>query len=482
MNGIEALAAFAQAKLRLPHKPWPKQRRFIELNCLEALYGGAAGGGKSDALLVDALKYAHVPGYSAILFRKTYTDLSLPDAIMNRAHEWLAGTGARWIDRDKTYQLPTSGRPATLTFGYLDGPRDRFRYQGAMVQYCGFDELTQFPERDYKYLFSRLRRLKELDVPLRMRGATNPGDIGHEWVGSRFGIIDGYDPDTVLAGPDGRMFVPARLEDNPALGEDYERALRELDEVTYQQLRHGRWIVDASDLVYSLNEQKNIIDELPKLAWGEHWTYILAADFGVTDPTAFAVWAFTEHDPYTYLVESEEWVGMYPSESAEMAKEWERRYSGFERIVGDIGGLGKGFAEEWRRRFTLPIEPAEKPNKLGYIKLMNGEMQHGRIKIVRATNAGYIACVRQLRWKDEKHQAEHPGLPNHLSDAGLYGWRECRAWDWSERGPQYERGTAEWQQLREDQRQARVLDEYREEQENEGREWDQGNDWIRSSS
>jgi hypothetical protein len=484
MTGPELFASLAPKgpKLVLPHKPWPKQQTFIELDCEEAFYGGAAGGGKSDALLADALKYRDVPGYSAILFRKTYTDLALPDAIMDRAHKWLAGTGARWLGVDKTYLLPTYGAPAKLTFGFMDGPRDRFRYQGAMVQYAGFDEVTQFIEQDYTYLFSRLRRLAEMSIPWRMRCAGNPGGVGHEWVGKRFGIVDGYDPRVVHQGPEGRMFVPARLEDNPSLDrEAYERALSKVDAVTYQQLRFGRWIVDSSELVYAFDERINVVDELPELPRGEKWMYVLAADFGVTDPTAFAVWAFSEHDPCTYLVESEEWAGMSPSESAEIARAWDKRYGGFERVVGDEGGLGKGFAEEWRKRFQLPIEPAQKPNKLGFIKLMNGDMQGGRLKVIRSTNLGYIACVKQLRWKDDKHQTEHPGLPNHLSDAGLYGWRECRAWDWAERAPAYARGTREYNEQREDQRMDRLAEQWKREQSDEQDYYSADNEWIRGT-
>lgn len=449
----------------------------MNLECKEALYGGAAGGGKSDALLADALKYAHVPGYAALLFRKSYSDLALPDAIMSRAHEWLAESGGHWDDKNKTYTFKTSGsKPSTLTFGYLDGPRDRFRYQGAMVQYIGFDELTQFPERDYRYLFSRCRRTQDVNVPLRVRGATNPGDQGHEWVGARFGIEDGYDPDKTHTGPSGRMFVPARLEDNPALDPDYEEMLKELDDVTYQQLRHGRWIVDAAELVYAYTSQC-LVSELPKLPRGEAWTHVFAADFGVTNATAFAVWAFNEHDPIAYLVESQEWTGLAPSEAGEIQREWEKRFGGFDRVIGDEGGLGKGFAQEWRKRFYIPIEPAEKTNKLGFIKLMNGDFQHGKIKVLRDMNDDFVAHIKKLRWKDEKRQAEHPGLPNHLTDAALYGWRECRQWDWSERPPKHAQGTAEWQQYREEQRMARMTEEFEREQD----EMDQGsNEWIRS--
>jgi predicted phage terminase large subunit-like protein len=196
----------------------------------EAFYGGAAGGGKSDALLMAALQYIDQPGYAAILFRKTYADLILPGALMDRAREWLGGTDAQWKESEKTYHFPSE---ATLTFGYLDNDADVYRYQSSEFQFVGFDELTQFKEFQYRYLFSRVRRLKTADVPLRMRAASNPGNIGHDWVKQRF-LIEGADK--------GRPFIRATLQDNPFLDqESYIKGLENLDPTTRQQLLNGNW-------------------------------------------------------------------------------------------------------------------------------------------------------------------------------------------------------------------------------------------------
>ena len=130
-----------------------------------------------------ALQYVDVPGYAALLFRRTYADLNLPGALMDRAHQWLGATAARWNAHDHRWTFPSG---ATLTFGYLETERDKYRYQSSELQYIGFDELTQFPESQYTYLFSRLRRLGDSEVPLRMRSASNPGGEGHEWVRARF--------------------------------------------------------------------------------------------------------------------------------------------------------------------------------------------------------------------------------------------------------------------------------------------------------
>lgn len=219
----------------IPHTPTDKQAAFLALPVREALYGGAAGGGKSDALLMAALMYVDRPGYSALILRRTYADLALPGAIMDRAHDWLGGTGAHWNDTEKTYEFPSG---ATLTFGYLQTARDKFRYQGAEFQFIGFDELTQFEDSDYRYLFSRLRRLAEADIPIRMRAASNPGGLGHDWVYQRF---------FVTGRAFGRIFVPARLQDNPHLDQaEYAQSLAELDPITRQQLLDGLWVVDRS--------------------------------------------------------------------------------------------------------------------------------------------------------------------------------------------------------------------------------------------
>ena len=213
-----------------PHEPTPRQTAFLLLDCLEAMYGGAAGGGKSDAILMAALQYVDVPGYAALILRRTFQDLALPDAIMDRAAAWLAPTDAVWSEAEKTWTFPSG---ATLTFGYLQSDKDRYRYQSAQFQFIGFDELTQFTERQYRYLFSRLRRLGNVDVPLRMRSASNPGGVGHLWVKQRF-IVEGKSHK--------RIFIPAKLQDNPHLDQvEYRRALMELDPVTRAQLLGGDW-------------------------------------------------------------------------------------------------------------------------------------------------------------------------------------------------------------------------------------------------
>lgn len=220
-----------------PHTPTPKQQGFLNCANREALYGGSAGGGKSDALLMAALQYVDTPGYAAILFRKTFQDLALPGALIDRAHEWLGARPAKWNGTEKTWTFPSG---ATLSFGYLDNENDKYRYQGAEFQFIGFDELTQFTESKYTYLFSRLRRKTGLDVPLRMRAASNPGGVGHEWVKRRF-----------ITDPETRAYIPAGLRDNPFVDqESYLQSLGELDHLTRRQLLDGDWNAVANGDIF----------------------------------------------------------------------------------------------------------------------------------------------------------------------------------------------------------------------------------------
>lgn len=254
-----------------PHNPTPRQHAFLLLDDLgiqEAMYGGAAGGGKSDAMLMSALRYVHVPGYSALLLRRTFADLNLPGSLIDRSKLWLMGTDARWNATDSRWTFPSG---ATLSFGYVQHDDDVYRYASAEFQFIGWDEGTQFKRGQYTFLFSRLRRPTISDqagdettdeeklrvkalaaVPLRVRMATNPGGRGHAWVKSRF--VDKtpgstlpvedplHDPEDTPEKARKRVFIPAMLTDNPHIDQEgYEASLGNLDPQRRAQLLSGDW-------------------------------------------------------------------------------------------------------------------------------------------------------------------------------------------------------------------------------------------------
>ncbi len=225
------LATIAENKW-IPHKPHPRQIDFLLLSDVEeVLFGGAARGGKTDALLMAAFQYVDMPNYAALLLQKTTTDMSMPDAMLTRAKEWLAGTGAKWTDDTKTYTFPSG---AKIAFGYLEHKAQELRYKGGAYDMIGFDELTRFNEEPYLYLFSRLSRAEGSLIPSRMRAATNPGDIGHQWVKKRFLSKEGRES--------GRMFVPSNVRDNPSVDRlAYLKNLSNLDSRTRKQLEEGDW-------------------------------------------------------------------------------------------------------------------------------------------------------------------------------------------------------------------------------------------------
>ena len=149
---------------------------------------------------------------------------------MDRAKQWLPpleDKGLLYWKEEKKRFVFNSG--ATLTFRYLSHNKHLNSYQGAELQFVGFDELTQFPENQYNYLHSRLRKLEDSDIPIWMRGASNPGGIGHDWVKQRFVSDDS-------------KFIPSSYLDNSYLNqEEYSKQLDKLDELTRLQLKYGDW-------------------------------------------------------------------------------------------------------------------------------------------------------------------------------------------------------------------------------------------------
>jgi predicted phage terminase large subunit-like protein len=199
----------------------------------EILYGGAAGGGKTWATLAAAAQYVGVPGYSALMLRENYADLKMRGS-------WIPLSMAWWnkkAEYNSTHHLWTFPSGATIQFGSLPSDRGVYQYDTAEYQYICIDELVQHSEWRYTFLQGRLRRPMRgplSHVPVRMRAASNPGNVGHQWVYNRF-----VNPDTRVPGA---LYVPARIADNPSLDEaEYRQRLAMMDPVTRAQREEGDW-------------------------------------------------------------------------------------------------------------------------------------------------------------------------------------------------------------------------------------------------
>lgn len=273
----------------IAENPSVAQAAFLMLDCSEVFFGGAAGPGKTSGLLMAALQYVDVPGYSAIIFRRTYKNLSRPGGLIPRSKEWLKNTDAVYREADHQWTFPSG---ATLTLGQLEHEDTKDDHSGAEYQFIGFDELTEFTETQYTFMFSRLRRPKDgplSQVPLRMRSASNPGGEGHDWVKAYF--VD--EP-----GTDDRIFLPAVMEDNPGLDlEAYEKSLGHLDTVTRKRLREGDWEITAAGKKFQ-REWFKIVESVPVecMKWVRYWDLAAteAAEGKDPDWTAGGLLAFYE--------------------------------------------------------------------------------------------------------------------------------------------------------------------------------------------
>jgi predicted phage terminase large subunit-like protein len=403
--------------------PTQRQAAFLTYPAKEILYGGAAGGGKSAALLMAALQYVIEPGYDALLLRRTFADLSKPRALIPLSMEWLSGTPAKWDSQQHQWRFPSG---ASLSFGYLETEKHKYQYQSAAYQFVGFDELTQFSESQYRYLFSRCRRLFGSSVPSRVRAASNPGGEGHEWVKSR--LIDGQRP--------GRRFVKALKEENPYLDqEDYDIQLAELDLVTREQLQHGDWDIRPEGNLFKREWFTDAyVDQPPPVTrWVRFWDLAATKQQDNNDPDYAAGVRMGQCEDGQFVIDDVRHLRDRP-QAVERSVSATARMDGTDtevRIEQEPGASAKLYIDSFARRILPDFDVRgvrAMADKVTRAKPFSAACERGDVLIVRgAWVAGFLdeLCAFPLVAHDDRVDAAtgaYAVLSNRINSFGAAEW------------------------------------------------------------
>ena len=289
------------------------QTDFLAAGETDVLYGGAAGGGKSYAMLVDPLRFAHRAAHRALILRRSMPELR---ELIDKSRELYpkAFPGCKYREVEKLWNFPSG---AKVEFGFLERDADVYRYQGQAYSWIGFDEITHLPtEFSWNYLASRLRTT-DAEITPYMRCTANPGGSGAQWVKKRYISPSPYNESFI--GNDGitRKFIPARLNDNPYLAQDgrYEQMLKSLPPTQRKQLLEGNWEIAEGAAFTEFDREMHVVEpfEIPL-----HWERVKGLDYGYASESA-CVWVAIDPSDGTLIVYRELYrKGLLATELAEM--------------------------------------------------------------------------------------------------------------------------------------------------------------------
>ena len=272
------------------------QTDFLAADEKDVLYGGAAGGGKSYAMIIDPLRYCHKKAHRALILRRSMPELR---EMIDKSRELypLAFPGAKFREVEKLWNFPSG---AKVEFGFLERDADVYRYQGQAYSWIGFDEITHLPtEFSWNYLASRLRTT-DPEIKTYLRCTANPGGVGSHWVKNRY--ILPAEHNSSFLGKDGltRKFIPAKLADNPYLAEDgvYEQMLKSLPPTQRQQLLEGNWDVAEGAAFTEFEPLVHVITpfELPL-----HWERVKGIDYGYASESC-CLWGIMDINDGTLII------------------------------------------------------------------------------------------------------------------------------------------------------------------------------------
>jgi len=272
-------------RVELGYAPFPKQQQFHASPAKYRLFGGAAGPGKSKALLMEAILQAHEhAGANTLLLRRTFPELEQSLLLYFR----------RDVPRElyqnfqESKHLVTWWNGSTTRFGYCQSENDVYQYQGAEYLFIGIDELTLFTLLQWQFLTSRNRCPVSGAFPC-MAGATNPGNIGHAWVKALWldkrpapGMEnpEAYDPADYA-------FIAARVWDNPiyAADENYLKTLGALPSHLRRAFLDGDWEVFAGQYFDRFDPMRHVVRP-ETLDWKPWWSRWISIDWGFEHPAA----------------------------------------------------------------------------------------------------------------------------------------------------------------------------------------------------
>lgn len=301
----------------LNYKPTPKQALFHAATADEVLYGGAAGGGKSKAIVMEALlRCLEHPGTQAYLFRRSLRELD----------DTLVGEALRSFPKE-LYKYRAASHDMTLVngsalkFRHCMTDKDKLLYQGAEIHWLFIDELTHFSKDTYDYLKTRLRANVSLKIRPVVRCTSNPGGPGHAWVRKYF--VDAAEPGKVqLRKVQSRvlgktqlrtiLYIPARATDNPHLSEDYIFELEQKPRALREALLMGKWDAFEGQAFPEFTDDcahyrdRRFTHVIEPFAIPDGWPRYRSFDFGYSRPFSVGWWTV---DPDGIVYRYREWYG-----------------------------------------------------------------------------------------------------------------------------------------------------------------------------
>lgn len=289
-------------KIRVPdYEASPRQTLFHTTRVDDRLYGGAAGGGKTAAIVAEGVTLAlEYPGIPINFFRRTIPELksTIQPEIYKQCAAYINAGHMTWHGQDRQFRLAND---STLNLNYCDTDADVYRYQGTEMPVILIDELTQFPQSWIEYLKTR-NRTSNPEWPVIFGAGTNPGGVGHGWVKNRY--IDVAPPETVYTDQETgetRIYIPAKVADHPLekFRTDYKKKLDTISDVDLRRaLRDGDWDVFAGQVFTEWARSKgdkpwHVIEPF---SIPDHWIRWFSYDHGYNTHAA-GLW-FTQ-DPQT---------------------------------------------------------------------------------------------------------------------------------------------------------------------------------------